>query len=561
LATTWDPAFLKNDTACSVDSIPSGALYFSTLYRLFGEAKQGSEVLVISRDLDLDVHLLGYGKECVLPNGKNATLLNSMLEAANRGAKIHVQFWVTRGTKSFMPSFSGVEMANRLRTLNHENITVFVDYGRGGLLTPRTNVHLMRAIVFDRRLALVSNFDLVPTTFSAGPNPYDDRHVRVGKQIRFDNWIYDMTVRQKSDRNFGLKIRGPAAENIVKFAYHRENTFCGNLWRNRRSHYPSCDPDNRLQLSMIKPPGYVSPYDIEDGLFLSYFQCHATINGLFKLLGVKSTTKQIVEDYEDIIKNAKHYLYIENQYFINQENKLADKLLNRIERAINECSNFSVVIVLPMEAKEKSAFTKSRKSLKTALYVHIEKALNASNCDKDITDFISVHWLGSLHRLQDGDYVIFSFYTGGNLMMADDDKLTIGSANWNDRSMMGYDSDLNIHVTGNIKNIRRQVFLGLGMRSHEIDRACSGKNINGEDPSLASIFHRSARINNYLLNRATNLDFEEGLDARRGEPIKVDIAFGSGQIWAQRQEKIPHPRERSVGSASIFNTMDLLVDM
>lgn len=557
--TTWDPAFLKNNTPCSVDSIRNGAEYFATLYRLFGEAKEGSEVMFMTWDINLEVHLLGYGKESVLANGKNATLLYSMLEAANRGAKIHVQFWVTRGTKSFMPSTSGVEMANRLRTLNHENITVFVDYGRRGVATPGTWVDLMRAVVFDRKLALVSSFDMTPTTFSAASNPYDDRHVTVGAEIRFDDWSYDLTVRQKSDRNFGLKIRGPAAESIVKFAFHRENTFCGNLYGYRRAHYPSCEHDNRLPLLIVQPAHYVSPYDIEDGLFLPDYECHVAINGLFKLLGVKSATKQIAEDYEEIIDSAKNYLYIENQYFISQKNQLVNKLFARIERAINDCSNFSVVIVLPMEAKEKSAHKKNRKTLQTGLISRIEKALGASRCEKLVTDFISVQWIGSPHRLQNGDNVIFSVYTHAKFMIADDSKLTIGSANWNDRSFLGYDGDLNLYVKGNLKNLRRQAFVGLGMRSHEIDRVCSGKNVNGEDQSLASIFYNAGRINNHSVKRLMNLDFEQGVDARKGEPITVDMQFGSGNKWQQRKEQNPHVKDR-MGESSIFNTMDLLME-
>lgn len=58
--------------------------------------------------------------------------------------------------------------------------------------------------------------------------------------------------------------------------------------------------------------------------------------------------------YLDMIKNAKHYIYIENQFFVSctsgqpVRNKIADALLERLTRAVDSDQNFKLVICLPL---------------------------------------------------------------------------------------------------------------------------------------------------------------------------------------------------------------------
>jgi phospholipase D1/2 len=58
--------------------------------------------------------------------------------------------------------------------------------------------------------------------------------------------------------------------------------------------------------------------------------------------------------YLDLIKNSKHYIYIENQFFVSctsgkpVSNKIADALLERLSRAVAQDQNFKLVICLPL---------------------------------------------------------------------------------------------------------------------------------------------------------------------------------------------------------------------
>eukprot|EP00397_Hematodinium_sp_SG-2012_P012472 GEMP01012643.1.p1 GENE.GEMP01012643.1~~GEMP01012643.1.p1 ORF type:complete len:621 (+),score=146.59 GEMP01012643.1:286-2148(+) len=515
---------------------------------------------MMSWDIDLDVELLGY----LADDHKNETLKDALVGAADRGAKINAQFWVSRGTTEYMPSHSQETEALLLRKLGHKNIKVFVDYGRGGVRAPDTWVNAMRAIVFDRILMVVSTFNLNPEAFGSDLfAPSDFYHVRVGTEIKMDGWEYDLTVRQRSERTFGLKIKGPVANGVAQLAFHRQESFCANLWR--PSKYPGCNESEKLA-PILAVPHYRSPYEIEDEMFLEKDYCHASINGQFKLLGVSQRATQITEDYEHIIETAENYLYIENGYFIGKrfndrsifrrlpKNTLVEKVAKRIERAINECSHFSVVIVLPMVNRGESALLESWKTLfqpTVGLIPHLEAVMRQSktNCSKELDDFISVNWLGAEHRLTNGDSVFFTVYTHASLLIADDSKMSIGSVNWNDRSLLGSDADLNIYVDQSLHHIRRAALNGLFLDDKalavDVEAACTdrqGKTSTGFK-SLARIFHDEGKRNNELIRGYMGLDLEHAEDTLTHSNFLdamtkwVLSLFVRGKQWKQRRER------------------------
>ena len=52
--------------------------------------------------------------------------------------------------------------------------------------------------------------------------------------------------------------------------------------------------------------------------------------------------------YQELIKNSKKHIYIENQFFMGLENKIVECLANRILQAFQKNEQFRVVIVLPL---------------------------------------------------------------------------------------------------------------------------------------------------------------------------------------------------------------------
>ena len=62
----------------------------------------------------------------------------------------------------------------------------------------------------------------------------------------------------------------------------------------------------------------------------------------------------IINAYLENIKNAKHFIYIENQFFVSGnntkivKNKIASALIDRIIRAHKEKTPFKVIVFMPL---------------------------------------------------------------------------------------------------------------------------------------------------------------------------------------------------------------------
>jgi phospholipase D1/2 len=76
-------------------------------------------------------------------------------------------------------------------------------------------------------------------------------------------------------------------------------------------------------------------------------------------IGIKSCDASIRDAYVDMINNAKHYIYIENQFFITQcrgkcsnqndvLNSIGEALYWRIIRAFRDQETFRVYVLFPL---------------------------------------------------------------------------------------------------------------------------------------------------------------------------------------------------------------------
>ncbi|CAF3979043.1 unnamed protein product, partial [Rotaria sp. Silwood2] len=159
----------------------------------------------------------------------------------------------------------------------------------------------------------------------------------------------------------------------------------------------------------------------------------------------KSVESSIHNTYIQMIDAAKHYIYIENQFFITiaqdsvVRNQLADVLFRRIERAYKNDEKFRIYIVLPllpgfdnMKAVQAVLYFIMRSIIKgdNSLFKRLEKA--------GITpqDYISVFGMRN-HDILMGRLVTEIIYVHSKLMIIDDRMVICGSANINDRSLVG----------------------------------------------------------------------------------------------------------------------------
>ena len=189
--------------------------------------------------------------------------------------------------------------------------------------------------------------------------------------------------------------------------------------------------------------------------------------------GVKKTENSILNAYYDLIKKAKHYIYIENQFFVskswnkeekeNNGNSISDEVSNeiafyirkRIEKAYKKKENFKVYIFIPLlpgfegEPQEsdtikiilKHTYKGISRNHGLSLIEQLEKIMG--NEWKNYIGFFSLRNHALVNDVPKTEII----YIHSKLMIIDDKTVLIGSANINDRSMLGdRDSELAVII-------------------------------------------------------------------------------------------------------------------
>uniref|UniRef100_A0A1B6CGW4 Phospholipase n=1 Tax=Clastoptera arizonana TaxID=38151 RepID=A0A1B6CGW4_9HEMI len=175
--------------------------------------------------------------------------------------------------------------------------------------------------------------------------------------------------------------------------------------------------------------------------------------------------------YVDVISKSQRYVYIENQFFISQastlvKNQVADALFKRILRAFREGTTYKVFVVLPLlPGFEGEVGTPTGTALHAIThwnYASIcrgKDSLMGRLIEAGITDpaeYISFHGLRT-HSVLNGELVTELIYVHSKLLIADDRIIICGSANINDRSLLGKrDSEIAVVVQDEtFKEIRK----------------------------------------------------------------------------------------------------------
>ena len=179
--------------------------------------------------------------------------------------------------------------------------------------------------------------------------------------------------------------------------------------------------------------------------------------------GLKNTEDSILKAYYELISSAKHYIYIENQFFVSKswteeerkqckhsisdivKNEIALYLRRRIEKAYQNKENFKVYVFVPLlpgfagEPEDaptlqiilKHTYAGICKNHGLSLIEQLQKVMG--NAWKNYIGFYSLR----NHCLVNGVPKTEIVYIHSKLMIVDDTKVLLGSANINDRSMLG----------------------------------------------------------------------------------------------------------------------------
>ncbi|PNF35047.1 hypothetical protein B7P43_G09457 [Cryptotermes secundus] len=170
-------------------------------------------------------------------------------------------------------------------------------------------------------------------------------------------------------------------------------------------------------------------------------------------LDTETVEESIHEAYIDAITRAKHYVYIENQFFISLarrntsvRNLVCETLFKRIMRAHREGSVFRVYVVMPLlPGFEGEVGSPSGTALHAVTHWNYASICRGSEAIltmlkaagvEDPSEYISFHGLRT-HSVLHGELVTELIYVHSKLLIADDNLVICGSANINDRSMLG----------------------------------------------------------------------------------------------------------------------------
>lgn len=171
--------------------------------------------------------------------------------------------------------------------------------------------------------------------------------------------------------------------------------------------------------------------------------------------------------YLQLIEDSEHYIYIENQFFISNlagtavENNIAKALLFRIKKAHKNKENFKVIVVMPLlPGFEGPIDDKSSSIMRIQLHWEYytisrsETSLIASLKKEGIEPNNYLFFLGLRTHAKHKKPVTEMVYVHSKLMILDDRFVIMGSANINDRSMLGNrDSEIGVFFFRKSKNI------------------------------------------------------------------------------------------------------------
>uniref|UniRef100_A0A673MLL4 Phospholipase n=1 Tax=Sinocyclocheilus rhinocerous TaxID=307959 RepID=A0A673MLL4_9TELE len=168
--------------------------------------------------------------------------------------------------------------------------------------------------------------------------------------------------------------------------------------------------------------------------------------------GIKYHEESIHTAYVNAIENSERYIYIENQFFIScadnkvVHNKIGDAIAKRIIKAYRDGKKYRVYVVTPLlPGFEGNINTGGGSAIQAVMHFNYRTMIRGdcsiiSQLKKEMGDqwmiYISFGGLRT-HAELEGKLVTELIYVHSKMLIADDNTVIIGSANINDRSMLG----------------------------------------------------------------------------------------------------------------------------
>ncbi|XP_078060541.1 phospholipase D1-like isoform X2 [Mustelus asterias] len=258
----------------------------------------------------------------------------------------------------------------------------------------------------------------------------------------FDDFINRYTMHRMPWHDIAAVVHGKAARNVARHFIQRWNFTKIVKAKYRPLSYPYLLPKS---LSTANEQRYQVP-----GSILARAQILRSAADWS--CGIKYHEESIHNAYIHVIENSKHYIYIENQFFISCAdnkyifNRIGDAIVQRILRAYREKQRFRVYVVTPlMPGFEGDISTGGGTAIQAVMHFNLRTIARGEysiieQLKREMEDlwmnYFSVCGLRT-HVELNGHLVTELIYVHSKMLIADDNTVIIGSSNINDRSMLG----------------------------------------------------------------------------------------------------------------------------
>ncbi|XP_046873315.1 phospholipase D1a [Hypomesus transpacificus] len=258
----------------------------------------------------------------------------------------------------------------------------------------------------------------------------------------FDDFIDRYTTPRMPWHDIASVVHGKAARDVARHFIQRWNFTKIMKPKYRSLYYPFLLPKSHSSANQL------------------HYQVPDCVNTKVQVLrsaadwsaGIKHHEDSIHNSYIQTIARSKHYIYIENQFFISCAdnkmvyNRIGDAIIERIIRAHKEGKKFRVYVVTPLlPGFEGDITTGGGNAIQAVMHFNYRTMIRGefsiiSQLKKEMDDqwmnYISFAGMRT-HAELEGSLITELIYIHSKLLIADDNTVIIGSANINDRSMLG----------------------------------------------------------------------------------------------------------------------------
>ncbi|XP_078734754.1 phospholipase D1-like [Lampetra fluviatilis] len=268
----------------------------------------------------------------------------------------------------------------------------------------------------------------------------------------FDDFIDRYTTPRMPWHDIGAVVHGHAARDVARHFIQRWNFAMTVKKKKSIEHFPLLLPKSLSMADRI-------PY-VVTGCVAANVQVLRSASDWS--VGIKKHEESIHKAYVEAIRGSRHYIYIENQFFISCTdnrivwNGIGDAIVDKILEAHRDGRRFRVYVVVPLlPGFEGDISTGGGSAIQAVLHFNYRTLCRGKysiierlkvDMGNSWMNYISVCGLRT-HAELAGTLVTELIYVHSKLMIVDDRTVIIGSANINDRSMLGKrDSEMAVMV-------------------------------------------------------------------------------------------------------------------